>query len=215
MAVRKIKKSYRSVTGYFMSRKNNQQLAFESTLERDLFMILEFDSSVISFEEQPFKLRYICDGAQRPYTPDCLVNYKESSSIYEVKYQNEINSDPDLQNKLACIKKHFTKEGKYPFKIFTDTDINPVYLQNLKFLYKFAFLKPNLELTQLISNGIHTISSPISIKDFLYTVIIDKAQHLKALPYLWHFITIHPHILDLDEKLNMNTFIKKDPICLN
>lgn len=58
MSIRKIKKSYISCVGYFKSYKNNKQLAFESILERDFFMLLEFNKDVVSFEEQPLKIKY-------------------------------------------------------------------------------------------------------------------------------------------------------------
>ncbi|UCM99797.1 hypothetical protein LCX93_09720 [Sulfurimonas sp. SWIR-19] len=58
MSVRKIKKSYLSCTGYFASYKNKNQVAFESVLERDLFMLLEFDTNVVKYEEQPMQVFY-------------------------------------------------------------------------------------------------------------------------------------------------------------
>ena len=53
MPVRKIPKNYLSVTGAFSSRKNGKSLGYESLLERDLMILLEFDDAVERFEEQP------------------------------------------------------------------------------------------------------------------------------------------------------------------
>ena len=50
---RKIKKSYRSITGHFPSIKNNTSISFESKLEKAHFLFLEFDNEVISYQEQP------------------------------------------------------------------------------------------------------------------------------------------------------------------
>lgn len=78
MSARRIKKSYISCTGYFASYKNKTQIAFESVLERDFYMLLEFDKDVISYEEQPITINYkYKDGSKRKYTPDCLVKYKK------------------------------------------------------------------------------------------------------------------------------------------
>ena len=72
MSTRKIKKSYISCTGYFASYKNKIQIAFESVLERDFYMLLEFDENVISYAEQPITINYeYKDGSKRRYTPDC------------------------------------------------------------------------------------------------------------------------------------------------
>jgi hypothetical protein len=75
MPVRKIPKNYRSVTGRFPSLKNNRSVAFESTLERDFYLSLEFDEGVESYEEQPLTIsgdhngRAISYSAPFPYPP--------------------------------------------------------------------------------------------------------------------------------------------------
>ena len=53
MPVRKIRKNYRSVTGVFTGQKNEGSTEFESTLERDLFTLLEFSPDVLKYEAQP------------------------------------------------------------------------------------------------------------------------------------------------------------------
>ena len=58
MGVRKIKKSYISSTGHFKSYKNDKLIEYESILERDFYMTLEFDDEVLSYEEQPLRINY-------------------------------------------------------------------------------------------------------------------------------------------------------------
>lgn len=58
MPVRNIPKNYRSVTGRLRTEKSEGQAAFESTLERDLLILLRFDPTVEGFEVQPLTLRY-------------------------------------------------------------------------------------------------------------------------------------------------------------
>ena len=79
MSVRKIKKSYISCTGYFSSYKNQQHIAYESVLERDFYMLLEFDKDVLSYHEQPFRIYYELLGKQTRYTPDALVIYNNGN----------------------------------------------------------------------------------------------------------------------------------------
>lgn len=207
MPVRGIKKSYRSVTGYFMSRKNNRQLAFESTLEHDFFLVLEFDPLVIGFEEQPFKLRFHCNDTYRYYVPDCLVHYHNTSSVYEVKYQAEIDKDEELRQKLACIKIHIEGEGKYLFYIFTNLTASQIYIQNLKFLYKFTFLKNTAFHDNRFRKLYETLSSDISIHDFLNHIDADSNTKRTILPYFWYFVSLHPEMIDLNQKLSMTSYI--------
>jgi len=60
-----------------VSRKNNRMITSESTLERDLYMLMEFDPFVESFEEQPLKITYKnSKGGDSTYTPDVICNLR-------------------------------------------------------------------------------------------------------------------------------------------
>ena len=86
MLMRKIRKSHISVTGYFSSYKNKRQINFESKLEHDFYLLLEFDETIKSYQEQPFKVYYIFQDKKRRYTPDTLVNYtNDTQKVFEVK----------------------------------------------------------------------------------------------------------------------------------
>jgi hypothetical protein len=69
MPVRKITKSYRSVTGISTASKSVGQAQFESTLERDLITLLEFSRDVRQFEVQPVTLTWQEGTRIRRYTP--------------------------------------------------------------------------------------------------------------------------------------------------
>jgi len=76
MPKRKIPKSYGNVTGVLSSRKNERMIASESTLERDLYILLDFDPVVGSFEEQPETIPYnLLNGQPSRYTPDCRIDF--------------------------------------------------------------------------------------------------------------------------------------------
>jgi hypothetical protein len=66
MPVRKIPKNYRGVTGLVASELNAKQTAFESTLERDFMLLVEFDPNVLSYEEQPVRIDYLSADGQYP-----------------------------------------------------------------------------------------------------------------------------------------------------
>ncbi len=73
MAVRKIPKNYLFVTGGFSSQKSESISGFESLLEKDYLLLLDFDDSVESFEVQPVKIPVT--GVRNGYVPDVLVKY--------------------------------------------------------------------------------------------------------------------------------------------
>ena len=206
MSVRKIKKSYISCTGYFASYKNKTQIAFESTLERDFYMFLEFEKNVLKYEEQPMQINYeYTDGKKRRYTPDTLVTYKDNTQkLFEVKYANELENNPELQEKIKILKKHIQEKYNIDFEIFTDEDINKQYLENLKFLYKFAFIPPSNEKTEAILQILQS-NENIEIKEILLKIHISQQKQLEHLPYIWNYIFLNTEVGDLHKKLTMKT----------
>ena len=58
MPVRSIPQNSRSLTGKIIDSRRHTAVAFESALERDLYILLDFDPSVAHFEEQPVTIAY-------------------------------------------------------------------------------------------------------------------------------------------------------------
>lgn len=210
MSTRKIKKSYISCTGYFASYKNKIQIAFESVLERDFYMLLEFDDNVSSYAEQPITINYeYKDGSKRKYTPDCLVTYKNGTErYYEVKYINEIRNDSELREKLDFLKLYFYDEHTLKFDIFTDEEIGKIYLDNLKFLYKFAFIPQDNEKIVKI-NKIFNEVDKISVKELLNVLSDNQMEQMKWLPYVWRYVFENIKVVNPYKKFTMNTELEK------
>ncbi len=209
MSIRKIKKSYISSTGYFKSYKNNKQIAFESILERDFYMMLEYDNDVDSYSEQPFRLYYELFGKRTRYTPDTLVKYNSGSEkIFEVKYQKDILADIDLQAKLKILKDVIPEQKSLPFEVFTDEHINDTYLKNAKFIYSFAFIPKNIAFTVTIQSLITQHSSGITVKQILEKISSNKSTHLLYIPYIWSEVFQHTNLVNMYQKLTMNTIIQ-------
>lgn len=211
MSVRQIKKSYISCTGYFASYKNKSQIAFESVLERDFYMMLEFDNNVVSYEEQPMRIQYeYLDGKNRRYTPDTLVLYKDRSErLFEVKYEDELKNNCELQEKLKLLSNHIKEKYSIDFEIFTDKFMDKQLLLNYKFLYKFVFIPEDIDKTTKINN-ILNITDGITIKDMLIKLDINKNKQLEYIPYIWNYVFHNIKILNNEfDKLTMNTILEK------
>ncbi len=74
MPVRKIPKNYLLVTGAYSSQKNAVIDPFESLLEKEYMMLLDFEESVAKFESQPVRIPVL--GVAKGYVPDLLVTYR-------------------------------------------------------------------------------------------------------------------------------------------
>jgi hypothetical protein len=91
LPVRKIPKNYRSVTGRIAKHRDGDSAGFESTLERDHYIVLSFDPLIAAFVEQPVEIAFTdASGKARTYTPDALERFIDGSRrLVKVKYVNE------------------------------------------------------------------------------------------------------------------------------
>jgi hypothetical protein len=56
-------------------------LEYESLLERDWMLLMDFDREVESICEQPLRLRYLKDGLPASHVPDLLVATREAGAV--------------------------------------------------------------------------------------------------------------------------------------
>jgi hypothetical protein len=134
----------RKNTGFFPSQKNERPVAFESLLERDYIYILEFDSDVLSYEEQPLTIKYYFNNKMYKYTPDFLVRRKNKNQLVEIKPHSKLQKilDDDFMVKKYNAAAQFCKANGYSeFKIITDEEIRSGnILENVKFLFSYSKL---------------------------------------------------------------------------
>lgn len=136
---RKLKKTFRSVTGYFPSIKNQRSMAFESLLEKWLFLSLEFDPSVKSYLEQPVKIEYEVSGKAYTYHPDCLVEYNDGTKkLIEVKYTTDLDENADELNRKFNAAREYAGKNSMEFDTFTEIDITSIELLTSSFSKKVA-----------------------------------------------------------------------------
>jgi hypothetical protein len=97
MAVGKIPKNYLLVTGGYSSRKNKTMDGFESLLEKEYLLLLDFDDNVEGFEVQP--VRVPVHGTPRGYVPDVLVKYRPDTRTGEIRRPEltEVKATQDLE----------------------------------------------------------------------------------------------------------------------
>jgi len=120
--VRKVvSRSKGRVNGYYYSRKARRLLPWESQLERDALIIVDLMPEVDQVAVQPFKLVYQCDGRDRIYFPDILIQGSFGETVIEVKASGELRK-PDNQKRFPLIEATLAENG-YRFEIWTEQDI--------------------------------------------------------------------------------------------
>ena len=207
MPIRKVPKSFRNVTGIIASSKAIGEARFESTLERDLLTLLDFDSQVISFEVQPISIPWK-DAAGKPhtYTPDVhAIHVDQQNVIYEVKYRSELLEEwTTLRPKLKGAI-HFCRKRGWRYKIMTEVEIRTPYLENAKFLNPFLKqLSLGDDDAQLLINHLEKLGKTTP-SDLLTSISTDQWEQARLMPALWILVAKGNIGANLQNKLAMNS----------
>lgn len=196
-AIRKFGPNRRSVTGHVPAQKKPGLVAFESTLERDLIILLEFDPLVSGIVEQPTRIEF-GDGS---YTPDFLVTYFPEAgrrqSYIEVKYRDDLAEQwPDLHPRLraGC---RYARSIDRTFKILTEVEIRTLRLDNITQLWPYRSSAVEPEEIACIREALELLgtASPDRLLEYLSP---DLERRAVLLFTIWHMLANGVIATDLD-----------------
>lgn len=124
------------VIGKFPSQKSDVPVWWEYRLERDYVFLLEFDPEVVTFESQPFRIRFEHDGKVRRYSTDFRVVRKTGTTFVEVKPEEKLEKYEPL---FRAVRPIFREGMKCEFEVVTDRTIRvQPRLDNVKLLHRYA-----------------------------------------------------------------------------
>lgn len=207
--VRTIGTSRQYLTGQ-VSLDSGKMASFESSLERDWLVVLDFDPAVRWIQEQPFTIDYVTSGKARRYTPDVIAEHEQGGEVrtivYEIKPREILRSKWSLYRPRFKAAVHFCKEKGWRFKIVTESEIRTPYLENAKFLRRYR----NLPEQKLICDQLlYTFKAlgATTPQALLAAAYWPKEDQMKAIPMLWKMITDGRVCAFLHEPLTMNSEI--------
>nr|WP_299245561.1 TnsA endonuclease N-terminal domain-containing protein [uncultured Halomonas sp.] len=191
--VRIIGTNRRSLTGQ-VAFQHGRARAFESSLERDFFMLLDFSSGIEEVEEQPLTIRFVNKhGQRRQYTPDVLVTYDDGKPpvLYEVKYRE------DLRANWAALKPKFQaalrycRERDWQFHIVTEREIRgSCVLNNARFLRAYRDY-PRNEITNATATHLARTLAMLgetTPQTLLIAAYACEENRMSALGVLWYMV---------------------------
>ncbi|MFA7569994.1 MAG: TnsA endonuclease N-terminal domain-containing protein [Sulfurimonadaceae bacterium] len=207
---RQIKKNYRSVTGHFPSVKNKRSLGFESLLEKTLYLSLEFDNTVETYQEQP-RIIIIKKGKPQKYDVDCFIKrYKKSNlkdALIEVKYLNEYEKNKDTYEKKFDAAKIRCHEIGVDFKFLTELDFNEIYISNIDFLYRFILHPSEDKYDSTIVNTIK--DKKISALELANLILKSPSEYQRVSNNIWKLVAKNILKTNLEnEKLTMKSIVE-------
>ncbi|MGE4503512.1 MAG: TnsA endonuclease N-terminal domain-containing protein [Thiomicrospira sp.] len=203
---RKIPLNYRNITGSVRSVKSDNYTDYESGLERDAFILVEFDTNVSQFKAQPRTFYYVKDGKKRRYTPDVLVEYKNGQRLYiEIKYRDDLKNDwKKLKPKFKAAIHELKKEPNTRFKIWTEVEIRNQYFENAKYLLPFKNKPINNAHVAVILKVVNSLAetTPADLLDICSSNITLRAEILHT---LWGCLARGMLKIDMLKPITMNS----------
>ena len=194
MAVRKIPKNYLFVTGGYSSRKSEEMDAFESLLEKDYLLLLDFDDAVESFGVQP--VRIPVKGVPRGYVPDVLVRYRPDPATGEVRKPllAEVKRSDYLELHAAKYAPKFAAANVYAqnlgweFRPVDETEIRLPRLRNIKFLREYRNVDPVESDCIRVLQALEKHDGRSSSDRILGELAATDNERLYWLPVLWSMV---------------------------
>lgn len=213
MPIRIVPKNYRNLTGLVPNSRTQAMTAFESTLERDFLLLLDFDPDVEFYEEQPLKITYHDEaGQRRTYTPDVLVRYRtecvevgrSTPHLCEVKYRDDLRQHWTAYRPKFRAAQRYARQQGWRFRLITERHVRTPYLDNVKFLVSYRVRHVDdahqAQLLRLLSEVKET--DPVSL---LALISPDRWRHAQLLPTLWQLIARRQVGADLAQPLTMRS----------
>lgn len=215
MPVRKIPRNYQNITGRSSKQDGSTAAAFESSLEKDFFTLMDFDLNVLRYEEQPCWIDYIDNlGKARKYPPDALVIFRKDIIpaknmrpwLCEIKYAEDIIQNMTKYEPKFKAAKAYSRARGWQFKIMTEHKIRTPYLENVKFLRDYRKIPSVTENTHLIQDALREMRET-DPETLLLAIYEDKWRRAELMPYLWKLLSNRQIGVDLKLKLTMKSRI--------
>lgn len=199
MAVRKVvTRSGRGVRGYFPSRKMGRMIAWESLLERDAILLLEFSPRVVRYREQPVCIDYYLDGRPRRYIPDFEAELdNEEITHIEVKPASKM-AKPEIAHRYRTIAWHYER-GETSFQILTEKELRAEpRLSNLRL---FAYHQPKIEDEPTLIDSQHKLALLPA------RTIAGAAAVLGSINKVYQLLAANLWTCDIDKPITLETCI--------
>ena len=216
MPVRKIPKNYRFLTGVFSGTKHIGKASFESPLERDLQILLEFDPDILEYEAQPVRIprtdgkgkaRFFTPDVRIVYRPDAVSPWRGKTLIVEVKCREDLKEGKNfiLEKMRAGIA--WCRQNGAIFKVFTESRIRSPLLDNARFLLPFRRITLDEGEAGHLIETLHR-NGPLTVSRLLDSLSNDPDKRSRLLWVLWYLVSVGRIGTDLSRPLTQNTIIE-------
>lgn len=212
MPVRAIQKNHISVTGRHASSKSIGDADFESLLEADHLILLDFDPGVRLYEVQPVDIPVPAKNTS--YVPDTLAHFHPDahgtgrrSELIEVKPSALLKKHrADYAPKFEAARAYADERG-WIFVVKSERDIRTPRLANLKFLRRYRSLEVADDDVERLIDRLAEAGGRCSETQLLGADLVGEGERVRLLPALWHMVVNGRLVVDLDKPISNDTVI--------
>jgi len=184
--------------GQWFSTTAERFLEYESLLERDWMLLMDFDRRVEWICEQPLRLRYTKDGRPASHVPDLLVWRDGVPELCDVKSEERVE-DPEFQAQVRAMELACAEAG-VGYRVLSEPD--PQMLVNVRWLagYREPPPDPDGERERMLSAltvGQSTICELLS----------DACEPAVARPVLMHLLWAGEALSELAEPIGEESHV--------
>lgn len=210
MPVRKIPKNHLVITGRHASSKSVGDADFESLLEAEHLILLDFDRRVRAYEAQP--VRIPVPAKKTSYVPDALTHFHpdasgtpQASELIEIKPAALLKKHrADYAPKFEAARAYAEERG-WTFVIKTEREIRTPRLDNLKFLRRYRSLAVEPADVEWIIRRLTEVGGRATEAKLLAADVIGQDERLRLLPSLWHLVLTGRLFVNLGKPLRDDT----------
>ncbi|MEK4510133.1 TnsA endonuclease N-terminal domain-containing protein [Paenibacillus sp. FSL K6-2524] len=129
--IRPKRKGYRGKEPFL---KTGDMIHWDSFLERNFIRLADFDQEIQEIYHQPVCIYYTVNGKKHRYYPDFkMISQNNRVTIVEVKTERFFNKQKNILK--YEVGRRYCEEMGWDYKVFTEREIDPKYLQwNLSLL---------------------------------------------------------------------------------
>ena len=151
----------RHLTGQWWSATDGRHVGFESWLERDHLMLLDFDPAVTAIASQPFWLSWTAaDGKARRHAPDYFARRADGTGIVMDCRPEEMRGKPRDQEAFAAARQASEAAG-WEYRLAGGCD--PVLAANVRWLA--GYRHPRHRVPEVAARLLDAASGPVPLME--------------------------------------------------
>lgn len=189
----------RNFPGHYYAACTGVLVGFESWLERDEAMAMDFDPQIVAFAAQPFRLTWAEGRVSRSHVPDFFARCQGGAGVVvDCRPLDRIGQrDRELFEGTAQV----CAENGWEFRLVGGHD--PVWLGNVRWLA--GYRHPRYRIKGVAVRLLEVFAEPVPLVEGAGMV----GEPIAVLPVLYHLMWAHDLRTDLTRRLDGSTLVAR------